>query len=37
MYVKNKVWIVMTLEFYENRIKKKRGITKMKFNEAGKK
>lgn len=33
MYVKNKVWIVMTLEFYENRIKKKRGITKMKFNE----
>lgn len=23
----------MTLEFYENRIKKKRGITKMKFNE----
>lgn len=33
MYVKNKVWIVITLEFYENRIKKKRGITKMKFNE----
>lgn len=33
MYVKNKVCIVMTLEFYENRIKKKRGIIKMKFNE----